>query len=76
MRKTLDHQEELAHNGRSEPQQPEETQLLPVAAAVVPPAQVNSSCKMLVVYLISCTLSIYMLYTARCTGNILDNVTS
>lgn len=47
MRKTLDHQEELTHNGRSEPQQTEETQVLPVAAAVAPSAQVNNSCKML-----------------------------
>ncbi|XP_040907111.1 SR-related and CTD-associated factor 4 isoform X3 [Toxotes jaculatrix] len=40
VRKTLDHLEELTHNGRSEPQQPEETQALPVAAAAAPPAQV------------------------------------
>ncbi|XP_026227818.1 SR-related and CTD-associated factor 4 [Anabas testudineus] len=40
MRKSLDHQEELTHNGRSEPQQPEETQVLPVAATAAPPAQV------------------------------------
>lgn len=43
MRKTLDHPEENTPNGRSEPQQPEETQGLPVAAAAAPPAQVNHS---------------------------------
>ncbi|XP_067347830.1 SR-related and CTD-associated factor 4 isoform X2 [Channa argus] len=40
VKKVLDHQEELTHNGRSESQQPEETQVLPVAAAAGPPAQV------------------------------------
>lgn len=41
VRKTLDLPEELTHNGRSEPQQPEEMQALPVAAAAAPLAQVN-----------------------------------
>lgn len=50
MRKSLDHQEELTHNGRSEPQQPEETQVLPVAATAAPPAQVNNSCKVIPVF--------------------------
>ncbi|XP_054482084.1 SR-related and CTD-associated factor 4 isoform X2 [Anoplopoma fimbria] len=40
VRKTLGLQEELTHNGRSELQQPEETQVLPLAAAAGPPAQV------------------------------------
>ncbi|XP_031728585.1 SR-related and CTD-associated factor 4 isoform X1 [Anarrhichthys ocellatus] len=40
VRKTLGFQEELNHNGRSELQQPEETQGLPLAAAAAPPAQV------------------------------------
>ncbi|KAL7390801.1 hypothetical protein ABVT39_028066 [Epinephelus coioides] len=40
VRKTLGLQEELTHNGRSEPQQPEEPQVLPLAAAAPPPAQV------------------------------------
>lgn len=47
VRKTLDLPEELTHNGRSEPQQPEEPQVLPVAAAAAPLAQVNNSCMML-----------------------------
>lgn len=50
VRKTLDHPEELTHNGRSEPQQPEETQVLTLAAAAAPPVQVINSCKMLPVF--------------------------
>lgn len=50
VRKTLDLPEELTHNGRSEPQQPDDTQVLPVAAAAAPPAQVNNSCTMLLVF--------------------------
>lgn len=42
VRKTLELPEEPTHNGRSEPQLPEETQLLPVTASI-PPAQVNNS---------------------------------
>lgn len=38
LRKTFDHLEEPTHNGRSEQQQSEETQALPLAA---PPAQVD-----------------------------------
>lgn len=49
VRKSLDLPEELTHNGRSEPQQPEETQVLPVAAAGAPHAQVKVSCTMLTV---------------------------
>lgn len=46
MRKILDLPEELTHNGRSEPQQPEDTQALPaVAAAAAPLAQVSNSTK-------------------------------
>lgn len=41
VRKTLDLPEELTHNGRSEPQQLEETQVVPVASAAPPLAQVN-----------------------------------
>ncbi|XP_055370647.1 SR-related and CTD-associated factor 4 isoform X2 [Betta splendens] len=40
IRKTLDLQEELTHNGRSEPQQLEETHVIPLSAPVAPPAQV------------------------------------
>ncbi|XP_078121801.1 SR-related and CTD-associated factor 4 [Sander vitreus] len=40
VRKTIGLLEELNHNGRSEPQQPEETQVLPVAVAAALPAQV------------------------------------
>nr|XP_012774376.2 splicing factor, arginine/serine-rich 15 [Maylandia zebra] len=39
-RKALDHPEELTHNGRSEQQQPEETQAVPVPAPNAPPTQV------------------------------------
>lgn len=46
VRKILDLPEELTHNGRSEPQQPEDAQVLPpVAAAAAPLAQVNNSTK-------------------------------
>lgn len=41
VRKALDLPDELTHNGRSEPQQPEETQVVPVAATAAPPVQVN-----------------------------------
>uniref|UniRef100_A0AAQ4QDP2 SR-related CTD associated factor 4 n=1 Tax=Gasterosteus aculeatus aculeatus TaxID=481459 RepID=A0AAQ4QDP2_GASAC len=40
VRKSLGLQEELTHNGRSELQQPEETQVPPPAAAAAPPTQV------------------------------------
>ncbi|XP_040038196.2 SR-related and CTD-associated factor 4 isoform X1 [Gasterosteus aculeatus] len=40
VRKSLGLQEELTHNGRSELQQPEETQVPPLAAAAAPPTQV------------------------------------
>uniref|UniRef100_A0A8C2ZIX0 SR-related CTD associated factor 4 n=1 Tax=Cyclopterus lumpus TaxID=8103 RepID=A0A8C2ZIX0_CYCLU len=40
VQKTLGLQEELTHNGRSELQQPEETQVLPLVAVAAPPAQV------------------------------------
>lgn len=40
-RKALDHPEELTHNGRSEQQQPEETQAVPVPAPNAPPTQVK-----------------------------------
>lgn len=46
VRQTLENPEELTHNGGSEPQQPEEAQVLPVTAATAPPAQVNYSCIM------------------------------
>ncbi|XP_043996907.1 SR-related and CTD-associated factor 4 isoform X2 [Gambusia affinis] len=42
MRKTFDHLEEPTHNGRSEQQQPEETQVLPMAVAASHPVQVPS----------------------------------
>lgn len=42
-RKALDHPEELTHNGRSEQQQPEETQAVPVPAPNAPPTQVKKS---------------------------------
>lgn len=40
-RKALDHPEELTHNGRSEQQQPEETQAVPVPSPNAPPTQVK-----------------------------------
>ncbi|KAK5611648.1 hypothetical protein CRENBAI_013253 [Crenichthys baileyi] len=42
LRKTLDHPEEPTHNGRSEQQQPEETQVIPMAVAAAPPVQIPS----------------------------------
>uniref|UniRef100_A0A087YGT8 SR-related CTD associated factor 4 n=1 Tax=Poecilia formosa TaxID=48698 RepID=A0A087YGT8_POEFO len=42
MRKTFDHLEEPTHNGRSEQQQPEEAQVLPMAVAASHPVQVPS----------------------------------
>ncbi|KAM4726983.1 SR-related and CTD-associated factor 4 isoform 2-T2 [Anableps anableps] len=42
VRKPFDHPEEPTHNGRSEQQQPEETQMLPMAVAAAPPVQVPS----------------------------------
>lgn len=47
VRKTLENPEELTHNGGSEPQQPEEAQILPVTTTAAPPAQVNYNCNML-----------------------------
>lgn len=43
MGKTLDHSEEPTHNGRSEQQQLEETQMFPMATAAAPPVQVNTT---------------------------------
>lgn len=43
MRKTFDHLEEPTHNGRSEQQQPEETQVLPMAVAASHPVQVKNT---------------------------------
>ncbi|XP_047235440.1 SR-related and CTD-associated factor 4 isoform X1 [Girardinichthys multiradiatus] len=42
LRKTLDHPEEATHNGRSEQQQPEEKQVIPMAVAAAPPVQIPS----------------------------------
>ncbi|MEQ2221223.1 hypothetical protein ILYODFUR_013577 [Ilyodon furcidens] len=42
LRKTLDHPEEPTHNGRSEQQQPEETQVIPMVVAAAPPVQIPS----------------------------------
>lgn len=44
IRKMLELPEELTQNGRSELQQPEEQQVIPVAATAAPLAQVNHQC--------------------------------
>lgn len=63
-RKTLDLSEELTHNGRSEPQQPEDIPVIPAAA---PLPQVNTSCCMLtsiIVWSVAC-LDIMVIIVVR-----------
>lgn len=66
-RKILDLSEELTHNGRSEPQQPEDIPVIPVVPAAAPLPQVNTSCCMLtsiIVWSVAC-LDIMVIIAVR-----------